>query len=340
MIDWFEIKKEISDGYVYAQRHPTAQLTILNYTQKAQYDWHWSDATKACRGLIIDDGCNIVSRPFEKFFSYEQLNGEIPSEPFEAFEKLDGSLGILYHVGPTPFIATRGSFTSEQAIKATEIYRRKYDNVWLDRSKTYLFEIIYPDNRIVVDYGGTEDLFLLAVIDTATGKEVPLAEYEGRAFKTVKRYDGIDDFDSLLANQEDGREGFVVRFQSGMRVKIKFEEYKRLHKLLTGVNPRHIWECLRAGTSLDDLVNRVPDEYFRWVKETENDLRFAYAHTEAEVRKHMRFGGARRELAEYYKTCRHPSIMFAMLDGKDYSDMIWKQVKPDARVTFTQDDAS
>ncbi len=45
----------------------------------------------------------------------------------------------------------------------------------------------------------------------------------------------------------------------------------------------------------------------------------------------MRFGGTRKELAEWFKQCQYPGIMFSMLDGKDYSDQIWKLVKPSGK---------
>ena len=94
----------------------------------------------------------------------------LPNEPFEVYEKLDGSLGILYWLGDEPYIATRGSFESPQAQIATELLRA-YDLSGLDRRRTYLFEIIYPENRIVVNYDDRRELVLLAIIDTATGRE-------------------------------------------------------------------------------------------------------------------------------------------------------------------------
>ena len=97
----------------------------------------------------------------------------IPQLPFEVFEKLDGSLGILYWLNNLPYIATRGSFESEQARHATEILHGRYQHTFssMDTNKTYLFEIIYPENRIVVDYGEMDDLILLTVIDNQTGHE-------------------------------------------------------------------------------------------------------------------------------------------------------------------------
>lgn len=249
----------------------------------------------------------------------------------EAFEKLDGSLGILYRVDGEPRIASRGSFDSEQALRATAIYRNKYARVKLDDSLTYLFEIIYPANRIVVDYGDTEDLVLLAVIETATGIERPLPDI---GLPLVKRYDGLSDFREILEAQGDNREGFVVKFRSGQRVKIKFAEYKRLHKLLTGVSARSIWDILRTGGDVRGVIDRVPDEFHRWVRETENSLRCHYSLIEARARERMQYCGTRKELAEAFKRSPHPDVMFAILDGKNYSDLIWRKVKPSSESVF------
>lgn len=139
-----------------------------------------------------------------------------------------------------------------------------------------------------------------------------------------------------MASQDGTREGFVVRFESGQRVKIKFEEYKRLHKLLTGVSPKAIWEVLRSGSDLSQVIERVPDEFFQWVRETENHLRAAFATIEATARGQMTFGGSRKEIAERFKQCQYPSVTFAMLDGKDYSDQIWRMIQPGGN-TFRRD---
>jgi hypothetical protein len=326
-IDPDAIRREISAGYISEQRHQHAPLWILNYTARAQFDWRWNAQTMQCRGLIVDNDWNVVSRPFPKFFSVEQLNGVVPVEPFEAYEKMDGSLGILYFVDGKPQIASRGSFYSEQAQRATAMLETKYRDAKFDPAFTYLFEIIYPENRIVVDYGGREELVLLAIIETATGKEWPLHAYNS-VFPVVKRYDGFSQFDELLANQDSSREGFVVRFESGQRVKIKFDEYKRLHKLLTGVSPKAIWEVLKSGDDIGKVIERVPDEFYQWVKETENDLRTAFTRIELSAREQMRFGKCRKTLAKHYTSCAYPSVMFAMLDGKEYQDAIWKLIKP------------
>lgn len=338
-IDFNKVNEQMDAGYIKAQRHPRFPLTVYNYSAKAQFDWVWTPETRACRGLIVDDHGWIVARPFEKFFSIEQMGDTpLPLEPFDVYEKLDGSLGIFYFYEDEGAIATRGSFVSDQALRATEILNSRYGHVGIDKHLTYCFEIILPENRIVIDYGDKEDLVLLAVFHTLTGKELPLSDFAEIGFPVVTKYDGITDFHCLKEREERNREGFVVRFQSGLRIKVKFDEYKRLHKLITGINPRHIWEELRAGRSLDDLVERVPDEYFQWVKAVERDLLSHYTAIETQANSDFRSDfPTRKDAALYFQTCKHPSILFSKMDSKDYSQRIWRMIRPEAAAAFRCD---
>ena len=132
-----------------------------------------------------------------------------------------------------------------------------------------MFEILYPENRIVVDYGNKKELVLLAVIETPTGYEVPyqsvLPTYS-KYFAVVKKHDlTINNLTDLKKLEEDNREGFVVRFEDGMRVKVKFCEYVRLHGILTNVSNLVVWEHLKNNYNFDELLDRVPDEFYDWL---------------------------------------------------------------------------
>lgn len=337
------LKEMIDKGYVSVQKHPDEDLYIYNYTKQAQYEWLWNEVTKKCRGLIMDVEGNIVANPFEKFFNIEELDAKeqtLPDESFEVYEKVDGSLGILYWIDGKPAIATRGSFTSEQAMEANKILFEKYKHTFddLDKSKTYLFEIIYPQNRIVVDYGKERDLFLLAIRDTKTGEELPL---EDIGFQIVKRHDGIKDFRKLKELEEDNKEGFVVKFKSGFRMKVKFDEYKRLHRIFTNVSNKSIWEILKDGGDFKELVERVPDEFHKWLNETKEALTKSYNNIEETAKKEFKpveeFDSV-KDFAEYAKKQTFPSILFKMKDNKDYSEFIWKQIRPKYSKPFKSDD--
>jgi RNA ligase len=318
----------LDERLVIVQKHPDADLFIYNYTNKAQYDRIWNEITLQSRGLILDADLNIVARPFKKFFNLEEHpESEIPDEPFEAYEKIDGSLGILYWLNDRPYIATRGSFISDQAIHASKILHERYPHTFdrLDRNATYLFEIIYPGNKIVVDYGDKDDLILLAVIHNITGEDLPAPDI---GFPIAKKYNGINDLKLLTSLEEENKEGFVIKFKNGLRVKVKFAEYLRLHRIVTGVSNLVIWEHLAEGRSFEDLLEKVPDEFYEWVKKTSDELTTQYNDILIDCQNSFKQFTARKDTALYFQAQKYPAVLFAMLDGKPFDKIIWKMVRP------------
>lgn len=335
-----DLQKYIDDKYISVQKHPTADLYIYNYTQKAQFDRVWTPETMSCRGLIMDGNDNVIARPFSKFFNLEEAVGQgesLPAEAFTVTEKYDGSLGILYWIGDEPYLATRGSFVSEQAIEGNKMLQEHREIFGkLNRKYTYLFEIIYPENRIVVDYGGKRELVLLAVVDTKSGEELDPREFK-LGFPCAVFLDGITDYRTLSGMAEANKEGFVIRFVSGKRYKVKFEEYVRLHRLITGVNARRIWDLLRNDQSLDELLERVPDEFFKWVQTTKEALERDYQRwfdVAMRVYSEVMSMETRKEQAVYLQKYDCRDIVFRMLDGKEYSELIWKRLKPAHETPF------
>jgi T4 RnlA family RNA ligase len=335
MINTELLQKMIDEGWVVRQSHPNAALFIYNYTQAAQYERMWNEVTLACRGLILDAAGRVVARPFPKFFNYGEIEDQvIPNERFEVYEKMDGSLGILYWIDQKPFIATRGSFNSEQAQIANRLLHNNYAAALahLDTANTYLFEIIYPENRIVVDYGNTEALVLLAIIDTATGADLPLLDL---GFPMVQRFDGLNELERLKTLETENREGFVVKFQNGLRIKIKFEEYVRIHRIITQVSSITIWEFLKDDQALDTILDRVPDEFYQWVRKTIASLEQAYKSIETEARAEFKTLETRKETALYFMTCKHTAILFKMLENRNYAPIIWKMLRPTHEKPFS-----
>ncbi len=338
------LQQLVKDGYLTARPHPTADLLIWNYTAKTQYEHYWTPETLMCRGLITRTDGTVVARAFQKFFNYEEITEPLPLEPFTVTEKLDGSLGILFVYEGKPQIATRGSFTSEQAIRANRILQKRYSEFHFRPDYTYLFEIVYPENRIIVNYGTQEDLILLAVIVTETGAELAIhsdALKNTWPFPIVKHYDGISDIVELRKMEQENAEGFVVRFESGLRVKMKFAEYVRLHHIITHVSARVIWDLLRTNQTLEPLLERVPDEFYAWVKRTREDLLFQFAAIETQCREavqRVEHLPTRKEQAMLVTKEHYPGIVFAMLDKKNYADMIWRLLYPEASRPFVVDE--
>ncbi len=125
------LQQMVNERMVNVVKHPSQNLFIYNYSAKTQYYKVWNVITLIARGLILDENFNIIARPFRKFFNLnEHSPAEIPSHPFVVQEKLDGSLGILYWINDKPFIATRSSFDSKQAIHANTILQTKYHHIF------------------------------------------------------------------------------------------------------------------------------------------------------------------------------------------------------------------
>jgi RNA ligase len=334
-----KLNKYYEDGLLYKQVHPSLPLTIWNYTEKVQYENLWDEVTLMCRGLVTDNTGDIVATPFQKFFNIEEGKFE-PTEKFEVYEKMDGSLGIVFWYQGQWVVATRGSFTSDQAIKARELLQ-KYNTDIMFRHLTFCFEIIYPENRIVLDYGTDEKLVLLGTFNK-DGKEMDSEIWSQWGFDVVKKYDGINDYKQLKEMVKNDQEGFVVKFSNGDRVKVKGVEYLRLHKIMTNVTTTGVWEYLKNGEDVMEILKDVPDEFYNKIKTYVQHLKYGYFQISEDAGKkfdYMMYGKYndkepitdRKEFAEWVLTQpKHMSgILFRMFDKKDYSEIIWNLIRPE-----------
>ena len=342
-VDWNVLNTYIDNKKIIANKHPEYDIWILNYSKDTQFEQAWDLYTLSCRGLVIDAEGNILARPFKKFFNYEEVYNKINiNKPFEAYEKMDGSLIIVFYYAKEQkwIVASRGSFISEQAEIAYEIFKNEIDVNLLSSAHTYIFELIVPTNRIVVNYGNFEGLVLIGMLETDSGVEVSYDEIINEytlELHIVHRYykygDGIS-VDGLKQLQEDNREGFVIRFEDGERIKLKFDEYIRLHRIVTNVSNKTVWEYLMNNHSFDELLERVPDEFYVWLKKTKSDLERQFKDIELEILKefyqiYCKEGiTERKAFAEKALQSKNRGFLFALYDGKDYNEAIWKKIRP------------
>ena len=341
-IDWKVLCTYVDNSLIVANKHPEYDIWILNYSPKVQSKKFWDEYTLSCRGLVIDGEGNILARPFQKFKNLEEHDpSEIDmTQEYDVFEKMDGSLIIVFYYEPRMkwIVASRGSFISEQSIEAQKmLHATDYDK--LDEAYTYLFEILYPENRIVVDYGSRRELVLLTRINTRTGEEMfydDLVATYSKYFTIVKKYKlkNVTDLNELKKLEEDNKEGFVVRFLNGFRVKVKFTEYIRLHGIITNVSNLTVWEHLKNNYDFDALLDRVPDEFYDWLKRTTKLIQSDFNDIERLALKefvriyHVNGITERKAFAiEAIKT-EYQSILFRLYDKRPYDELIWKLVRP------------
>lgn len=335
-----DLEREMEEGWVRRQSHPTLPLYIYNYTEQAQFAKHWNPVTINCRGLILDANYNVVARPWKKFFNYGEGRLAIDdTQPVEVTDKMDGSLGILYWNGTEWDIATRGSFNSDQSWHAKQVWDKKYaKHAHHVPSYTFLFEIVYPENRIVLNYGDMDDLVLLGAVHIERGYYLGPNEaagvfgWPGPVTQVLPARNMAEAF--ALPPRENA-EGVVVRSGSEM-VKIKQVDYVELHRIVTNLSGRRVWERLAAGDTIESLCEWVPDEWHGWLKETASGIIADYQNLSNDVLHEFSkvMGRAipnddRKTFALEAVKSPYAKFLFSLYDEKSIIDQLWKEVRPD-----------
>lgn len=341
----------VKEDLIKKQTNEDERLVVLSYTNKVQYDRAWDEVTRTCRGLILDrQDYSVLARPFPKFFNYGemvQFNHDIPDSQPSVYEKADGSLGILYYYDGRYRIATRGSFSSEQAERANQWIANQdiqeniaeHDNF----RYTYLFEIIYPENRVVVDYGDTEELVLLGRVNKFTGEVQMPDQFEfATGFAEVGRLRQWEQkgIEAMQEHDEKHREGFVLHWPDNTMAKIKLETYKRWHRVFTELNKREVWRYAKGDREdLENLLKGVPDEFYNQIHEFIGNLQQQFDEKYAEAievaeEAQDKFGEDMKEIAfwledyEFETANKHMVFMIVKEKWDRLKKIIWKQLKP------------
>ena len=287
------------------------------------------------------------------------------------------SLGILHRAGKEWAVATRGSFAGEQAQHATALYAERYAHAWEPLPGwTYLLEIIYPANRIVLNYGQDDDLILLGAVQISTGMPVGPQDdvCAGWPGPRTEVYAYASLAEALAAEPRENAEGLVVRYlpggeSAGTMVKLKQADYVALHRIVTGLTGRRLWEraavhaamaadpdtsvrrlgqvlhldqadvqgILDVGPDwLEQVRQSVPEEFLDWIAETTTAQAAEVAAILSEVEATVEAvkGLERREIAARIAGHPHRGIVFAALDGKTTLMSAWAAIRPAADRAF------
>ena len=252
-------------------------LISFHYNEKATFDRMWDDITRSARGIIFNKKTEeVVARPWEKFFNLNEMPEThleylmTLNKPFYVSKKMDGSLGILYNYNEIYCIATKGSFKSEQAFYGNEWIHNNLNLNEIDKNYTYLFEIIYPSNKIVVDYKGKNELVLIGMIHKETGLEVSpsiLKENANQINSECVEFVSFNTISDIINLTKDliGEEGFVITFSNvngkDLKIKIKGEWYKKLHKIICNLTPLAYWEVWEIGGIKKEFLELIPEEF-------------------------------------------------------------------------------
>lgn len=269
----------------------------FKYTAQTIYSGTWNRVTLHARGHVFNvSSGKCVLRPWDKFFNYSELvlpdNSFTPTYRVSAAEgmhfpqndgnkklqgdfghfivtdKLDGSLCIAGLVDGEPTVTSSGAIHSDHS---------EWSRNWLECHNilgkfepglTYMFETIADVflHPIKYDYEGCT---LLGIIDNATGRELPFDYVEHTArewgITTPQRVDvtSLADAQKFVAGLPANKEGIVITFENGFKVKMKGEEFLKVHKLFHGLTPGYLMENfdIETMTFPDSILSVVPEEF-------------------------------------------------------------------------------
>ncbi len=261
-------------------------LSIYTYSDQCGFERAWDEITRKSRGHIFNVKTGeCVGYPFPKFFNLgENEANSVESfdwtKPHWFYEKLDGWLGVLYRHDGKFKVSSRGSFHSIGAVWATD-FIQKHDLSSLPDEVTLVFEMITPDQKIILDYGGQSSLVILAAFNRRSGIEYPREAVVKWATATnipiVKRHDGMTlDKAFKLQKEAKGVEGFVVLFEDGRRVKIKTEWYMSLAKIAAHLSPISLWEVMKNGKIQEPFFVALPEELLPLARRYQDELEEQY----------------------------------------------------------------
>lgn len=306
-------------------------LSIYNYTEECQYGRMWDKYTCMSRGLILDADGRVVAKPFPKFFNLgEPSCPALPNEPYDVFEKVDGSLGIWYFFEDRWRVATRGSLENDYTV-----YAEQFAPLLTDMPKhwTVMTEICMPADldgmaRAVKHESG---IHILGAVNRLSFDDIdPRIAREYWPGKLGAKWEGNEPIDHFLnrAKHEEGTEGWVVRFQSGLRVKIKTTWYLHIFRAISDLTEKHIRE-LMIHAGLDEWLKDFPEELQEEAKSIYDGIqtRFVarrevimrdFARINAEATSMLRdFRENRKAFALAVKDHPEKSFLFTLYDGQN-----------------------
>lgn len=298
-------------GRLMSDTSDDGRLVCFKYTEATAANADWDEVTLNARGIVFETATGkVVARPWHKFFNYHELFGdhELAKKTLEAvkkaglplgmdgiplmFDKIDGSLGIVFWYGGKWNVNTGCSFHSPQALwgsmwlnghmrkLACPIADDTYSKVV--KSQTHLFEIVWHLDKHPIRYPKDEMVYLGA-IETSTGEEVRSVSMRS-AFAAMfgthmpEKFDflSLEKVEEICKTLPADHEGFVITWPSGFKLKMKGDAYLTMMGYYDKCTDKYFWRAYDPNLNIfhanldaehnyayiDDEPLVIPEELF------------------------------------------------------------------------------
>ena len=326
--DWFVLLKK-SPYELIIHEYPDGRV-LFKYIQFAS-DFT-EELVREARGIILQKGTwDIVCLPFSKFFNFGEPNAyDLNLLNSIIIEKIDGSIIKVYFYKGKWRVATNGTIEAEDATTYDD--KTTFKDLFFDvlsltkfeeltsllyKDTTYLFELIHPMNRVVVDYHEKKELIFIGARCNISFVDDNIFQLQ---YQFVDQFDvirlpklyaiNIHDLSELSAIADKANisgadfEGFVVAetkdFKVIGRVKIKSPKYLKLHRLTGGEGV--------TNNIINILLDGEQDEFEAYVNQLPSYIKDEYDKTKE------KFGQLIDQLDSYFKSYKGLSVTLTRKD--------------------------
>jgi len=316
---------------------------------------HNAAIRRECRGIIFDSNGNLISRRLHKFFNVNERPETVienidVTKPHVILKKMDGSMitpiPIRNHIRwGTKMGLTSVGFQAEEFVSTRKEYL-DLGEYCAEAGITPIFEWCSRKQRIVVDYP-QDNLVLLAIRVNLTGAYLSYADLVtfGHFWKvpvvdTWKTLDGISNIRDRRTQEfvdgvsdEEGTEGYVLRFEDGHSVKIKSQWYLRIHRAKDSLlQEKRVVEMI-VNEKCDDVLPYLldhdkkalegfRDEFWRGLRATADGISWVFDHWY-----HKTDGDKKRFAVEAELPSHIKSICFSVWQNETNWESISEELK-------------
>ncbi|WP_291567094.1 MULTISPECIES: T4 RnlA family RNA ligase [unclassified Clostridium] len=293
-------KKEYNDVFECLQINQCNEFLLIRYGIADMQESMWTDKDsiyRECRSVVIDlDEEQLVLTPFRKFFNLDEVeenslkeieNKIKEAQAIEITDKLDGSMQSARWYNEEAFMAGSMALNPDDSWRLKDGYSKLTENhlkmIKENPDLTFIFEYISLKDAHVVLYSKEEEgLYLIGIRNVYTGHEfsyktineiaqkynVPMAKIENRTFKEIMELSK-----EVKANEKEGWILNIIENRSSYhKVKIKCDDYIKLHRLLDKLSSVNVIIENIADGKYDDMISKVPENYKNRVQSIANKI--------------------------------------------------------------------
>ena len=296
-----QLKKFVLENPKLVKMRPAGDgIYVLKYSKSVFYDNLWNEFLEECRGTIVDEDFNIISRPFTKIYNYgieKQAPVLAPETKVTAYRKVNGFMVAMTWYKDEILVSTTGSTDSPYVAMAKEMMQKQMDwpkwevVIKPNEGWTFMFECVHPeDPHIIPEKEGMHFIGCRknewdSTVD-GYGADVSWKVFNGAFFMAPPMECFQTTVGNLVEHSKNVKhEGFVFYTEDGQSAKIKSPYY--LTSKWVARNPR----TDKLVDMKNDIKHNIDEEYYGLIDAIRLNIKAYTAMNEQErlewVRKYL-----------------------------------------------------